>query len=78
MDSTISALKKAEGDFRRLLTLGSDGEIQMLENSLDPSGVKGKIASPNCPSFPVKIEDFGLKYSILKKNPKNLITGRSH
>jgi len=37
--------------------------------------VKGKIASPNCPHFPGRIADFGLKYRILGENSKNNISG---
>jgi hypothetical protein len=36
--------------------------------------VKGEFASPNCPYFPAKIDDFGLKRCILKGNAKNHIT----
>ena len=39
--------------------------------------VKGEIASPNCPHFPGRIADFGLKYRILKGNTKNRTSGRS-
>jgi hypothetical protein len=34
-----------------------------------------KSANPYCPHFQTKIDDFGLKYCILKENPKNSISG---
>jgi hypothetical protein len=33
--------------------------------------VKRKVAFVNCPIFPAKIDDFHLKYWILRENAKN-------
>jgi hypothetical protein len=48
-----------------------------LKNTLFCPGCQGGKLPQNCPHFEAEIADFDLNYCILRKNPKNNITGRS-